>query len=608
MASLRPSTAKSPPPWHRLGATGEGWVGDLLFISNGIEGARSWQGRMGERSSRVWVREAWSLHATGPGASWKGFPFLSVEHDPWSVWFLGQLYGEGRPSEDCLEVLEGTRSPVSLNGHFLLAGYDRESRELTLITDRFGTLHAYYSASGKRAAVGTWFPAVAAVASSRRLDWIGLTGLFGVGFFPADSTFYGDVKILKPASRYVFDECGALISQERYWSWPEAPVKLDSHDEALEAFAPTFLDVMGEMLAADRVALPISGGLDSRSTVAAIEPHSMNSDRIWSFSYGYDSRSVETAIGCQVARARGLSHSSYEIRPYLFENLPTVVDCVEGFQDITQCRQAAVLEELARHAEWLVAAHWGDVWLDSAGAGEAVADKDLAQLALGKMWKRGGDWLVKNLCVSRLGDDDPRGLLRESLVRQLESIPGDHEPDFRLKALKTDTWAFRWTLTSLRMYQAAAFPLLPFFDSRLTDIVGGISSSLLEGRRLQIEFLRRYAPDLARIKWQTYDANLYAYDRFSSWQVPKRILKKAVRMLRRQRPIERNWEVQLLGEVGQQGLDDWLLRKDLPLHDLLPPEQIEGLLARFRAHSRDPELGYTVSMLLTFSAWLELHG
>ncbi len=85
-------------------------------------------------------------------------------------------------------------------------------------------------------------------------------------------------------------------------------------------------------------------------------------------------------------------------------------------------------------------------------------------------------------------------------------------------------------------------------------------------------------------------------------------MKKALRTLRRERPIERNWEVQLLGDRGEQGLQEWLLRKGLRLHDLLPRREIEILLEQFRAPERDPALGYTVSMLLTFSAWLELHG
>lgn len=582
------------------------WAGDLLVVVGGHRppGAQRTQGE--------WLAESgewWELHHQLPAVGWAGFPLVEARGTDCRAWLLGELYAPPRSDETLLEVVQGSRSPATLNGHFLLIGYDCYRREWSFVTDRFGTVHAYFAADGNRAAVGTFFPAVAAAASRRQLDWVGLSGFFGMGFFPDDSTFYEDVKILKPASRYVFGEDGALISQERYWSWPLLSREYDSTEEALGAFQETFLGAMREMLVVGRIAIPISGGLDSRSTVAAIGPELAEEARFWSFSYGYGRESVETAIGSEVASTRGLSHSTFEIRPYLFERLETVVNSVEGFQDITQCRQAAVMEELTQQADWLIAAHWGDVWLDSLGASSGVpSEVEVVDLAMRKMWKRGGSWLLDRLCEPQLGSNQPHDQIRRMLAARLAGIPEAHEPDFRLKALKTETWAFRWTLASLRMYQTAVFPRLPFFDTRVTDVLSSVPSSLLKGRWLQIEFLKRYAPDLARIKWQQYDSNLYAYHRFDSWHLPRRAVKKAGRALRRERPIERNWEVQLLGDYGEQGLREWLLRKGLRLHDLMPRREIEVLLEQFWAPERDPELGYTVSMLLTFSAWLELHG
>ena len=582
------------------------WAGDLLVVLGGDQPPRS------QRTQGTWLTEecdGWELHTQAPTTGWAGFPLAEASSPDCRAWLLGELHGPPSSTETLVEVLQGLKSPAMLNGHFLLIGYDTRRREWSFVTDRFGTVHAYCGSRGRRAAIGTFFPAVAAAVSRKQLDWIGLSGFFGMGFFPDDRTFYEDVRILRPASRYVFDEGGALVVQERYWSWPRQSRYFASPGEALEVFGETFLEVMREMLDTGRIAIPISGGLDSRSTVVPVGPELAEDPRIWSFSYGYGDRSAETVIGSRVARARGLSHGNYEIGPYLFERLATIVNSVECFQDITQCRQAAVMKELARQADWLIAAHWGDVWLDSTGAslGEPT-DGELVQLAMKKMWKRGGRWLIERLCEPKLGPKGPREQVRQMLTAQLDGIPEDHEPDFRLRALKTETWGFRWTLASLRMYQAAVFPRLPFFDTRVTDIVSAVPSSMLEGRRLQIDFLKRYAPDLARIKWQSYDANLYAYHRFDSWHLPRRIVKKAMRTLRRERPIERNWEVQLLGDRGEQGLQHWLLRKGLRLHDLLPRREIEILVEEFSAPDRDPALGYTVSMLLTFSAWLELHG
>jgi hypothetical protein len=174
-----------------------------------------------------------------------------------------------------------------------------------------------------------------------------------------------------------------------------------------------------------------------------------------------------------------------------------------------------------------------------------------------------------------------------------------------VKAFKTDQWSFRWTLSSIRMFQAAAFPRLPFYDIRLADFFCTVPSDFVSGRRLQIDYLKRFAPDLARIEWQARGANLYRCQNHDIWQWPYRAVKKAARLLTGKKIIERNWEVQFGGEQGQKGLSHWLLRPGLRLHDLVPRAKIEQLLRDFRADPLKDGRGYTVSMLLTFSAFLQ---
>ena len=71
-----------------------------------------------------------------------------------------------------------------------------------------------------------------------------------------------------------------------------------------------------------RVAVPISGGLDSRATVAALtRPGETPDDRLWAYSYCYSDDSVETRIARRVAQVRRLPFQAYTIRPYLFEDI-----------------------------------------------------------------------------------------------------------------------------------------------------------------------------------------------------------------------------------------------------------------------------------------------
>jgi hypothetical protein len=551
----------------------------------------------------------WSQHIND---RWAGYPLVTATEGTWHIWLVGELYDlleQGLSPEQQIRAIATGRTPATeLNGHALLLAWHGETRTWHVWTDRFGTLHGYYATDGSRAALGTFSPAVAAAASTRQLDWEGLIGFCAWGFFPQDRTHYTDMRILRPASHYIFDERGHLLQQERYWQWRYTPDTRRSYSDTLDELDAVLRVILDEQLSGGRVALPISGGLDSRTTVA-LAPRS-TTDNLWAYAYGYGADSVETRIAQQIAEVRALPFQRFTVRPYLFANLGTVLACLEGFQDVTQARQASVADDLAAHAEYVIAAHWGDVWFDAMGL---VSDGGLDTAALleharHKFEKRGRHWLLSNLCAGKLDGQAPDALLGEILRCELDALSHIDDPDFRIKALKTEQWSFRWTTASLRMYQAGVFPRLPFYDTRITDFFCTVPSAWLRGRQLQIDYLKRFAPDLARITWQTYDANLYRYQYFNTWQLPKRALKKAWRTLTRRQPVVRNWELQFLSAEGRHGLAHWLLRPGLCLHDLVPPRTVHTLVEDFYAEPLVEGRGYTISLLLTLSAWLEQYG
>ncbi|HWZ85069.1 MAG TPA: asparagine synthase-related protein [Thermoanaerobaculia bacterium] len=556
----------------------------------------------------------WSLVYQERSSEWCGYPVRAFASGTWKLWLLGEVYGaetEQASRALAIEVATGVRTGEDLNGHLLLLAWDEAQRRWHAWTDRFGTLHAYFAADGSRAALGTCFPAVAAAVSRRRLDWTGLAGSFAFGFFPQDRTFFDDVRILRPATHFVFDERGRPGREERYWQWRHAPDLRRSYADSVEELGATLHRVLDDQAASGRVAVPISGGLDSRSTVAALTrgDRPAGAARLWSYSYGYTEDSVETRIAQQVASARRLPFEAMTIGPYLFDRIGTILSCVEGFQDITQSRQAAVAGLLGREADAVIAAHWGDVWLDGMGleGRSSASETEVLEHAFGKIAKRGRRWLLDVIAAPRLGQP-PDPLLRELVGGELARVGAIEDPDFRVKAFKTEQWSFRWTLASIRMFQAAAFPRLPFYDTRLTDFFATVPSAMVSGRRLQIDYLKRFAPDLARIKWHAFDTNLYRYRYFDTLLLPSRALKKAARLLRSSRPPERNWEVQFLSERGRRDLEGALLKPGSKLHELVSAEDLRALLVSFFAAPFEDGRGYTVSMLLTLSSWLEAHG
>lgn len=581
--------------------------GDLLIlfgVNDPPRGART-PGASWAQESRVGEMVVWS---TRPSDGWKGYPGLTASEGSLQVRLLGELYGvpDAQRSRRILDVAAGRLSPSDLNGHFLLFAWDEACRSLRVWTDRFGTLHAYHASRGGRAAVGTFHPAVAASVSASALDWEALTGFLGFGFFPQDRTHFEDVRVLRPASCCTYDADGRLVGCERYVAWRHAPDASRSYTDTVAEFAHVFGGVMEEQLRDGRVAVPISGGLDSRSTVAEIR---RPEKRYWAYSYGYSPDSVETTIAERIAQSRSLAFSAFTIGSYLFDRMDLALSSVEGFQDITQCRQAAVADEIACHADYVIAAHWGDVWLDDMGLVDAGASgtgtADPVEHALHKMEKRGRAWLLEKVARPHLSGRDPEQLLRGFVRDGMSSLEHIADPDFRVKAYKTDNWSFRWTMTSVRMYQPAAFPRLPFYDTRIADFFQTVPSELVADRRLQIDYLKASAPDLARITWQATGSDLYHAGSRGIAAAPGRIARRVRRLLGAKAPVERNWEVQFGGQQGWESLRHWLVRPGLRLHDVTPSREVALLLDAFRANPLEEGRGYTVSMLLTLSAWLE---
>ena len=583
------------------------WAGDVL-VTFGLSAAPPAR-RPAAPFAAAGRGEGWRVWESPPAPDWAGAPVMRLRDGAWTAWLLGELYATPRPDEAVRAVLASRAAPDTLNGHFALLAHDAAVDEWHVWTNRHATLHLYYASDGHRAALGTCFRAVAAAAGPE-LDWEGLTSFFALGYFAADRTFLTGARILRPATHGRFDGHGRLLSEERTWRWWHAPDAARSAAATLDEFAGRFQTVMTELLADDRVAVPISGGLDSRSTVAAIGRDAAP-QRLWAYSYGYQSDSVETRLAAQIAAARGLPFQAFTIRPYLFAGLPRVMGSIEGFQEVTQARQMSVAEAIAAHSDSLIAAHWGDVWLDDMGVAHAPAPGDAVATALYKFRKSGSDWLLDNVCRPQLGRTPPQALLRDLLAAELARIGPLDDPDFTIKALKMEQWSARWTTASLRMFQSAAFPRLPFYDTRLGDFFCTVPTQLVAGRRLQIDYLKRFAPDLARVPWQQTGRDLFSDGGLAPRHLAGRAWGKARRTLAGRRVLERNWEVQFLGDDGRAGLEEWLLRPGRRLHEYVSVTAIRDLLAAF---ARDPWGGrrgaapkpaYAVSLLLTLSAWLD---
>jgi hypothetical protein len=491
----------------------------------------------------------------------------------------------------------GKLDHTRLNGRFALFIRDAVRDEWEVITDRFGAIHVYAGMDGEQIRVISSHPFGAS--ASHELDWKAIGSFCTFGFFLDDLTWFTDVRILQPASIYRFSTAGIQISHERYWKWHHTIDEQRTYDETLEQYHHLMGQAVQRCLSSQPV-LPISGGLDSRSLAAYLPSRSI------SYSYGYTRDSKETHIAARIGKARDFQHTSHTIETYLFDRLDEVVWALHGCQDVTQARQCSVNGWVSQHGKAVLTGLWGDVWCDQMGLADGMpAGMTSATHAMQKFQKKGRAWLIERLVQPQLDGENIQEWLTGRVEQGIQSFSFIDDLDFREKAYKTTRWAFRWSNASLRGFALGATPRIPYYDIDLADFFCTAPTAFVRDRRLQIDHLKRYFPDLAIIQWQSAGVNLY-WQQYGQWlTLPERVVNKARRTLSNAAVIQRNWEVQFLSRSGREQLEGVLLANNTPLLNWVSSSVVKALIDSFYLQPTAAN-GYTVSMLLTIGAWLKL--
>lgn len=525
-------------------------------------------------------------------AAWTG-----IEDQAWCYGELLSYRGDGDTATCLSRALQdwrdGQLDHTRLNGRFVLIFRDTARSEWQVITDRVGAMHAYLRWQGDH--VREIGADLLSLNSTRILDWKAIASFCAFGFFIEDCTYFTDVRILLPHSVYRLNDRGELQERRSYWDWHHTVEVKRTYEDTVVDYDRLLRQAVKRCASPGRIILPISGGLDSRSLAAVLPDHTQ------SYSYGYTLDSIETRIAEQVAKARHFPFTAHTLRPYLFERLDEIVWALHGSQDVTQARQCSVNAWVRERADAVLTGLWGDVWCDQMGLADGLPiGTAIADHALKKFQKRGRAWLLKNVCEPHLGKLEIEEMLRETVKKGISVFNHIQDPDFQLKAYKTTQWSFRWSNASLRGFALGATPRIPYYDVDLIDFFCTVPTEFVRDRRLQIDQLKRFAPHLARVEWQSAGANLY-WAQYGKWlSLPRRVVNKVKRTLNGEKAIQRNWEVQFLSPDGREKLTVTLMKL---APEWVQQDALQSLIDQFY-QAPDAANGYTVSMLVTLAGWM----
>ncbi len=433
----------------------------------------------------------------------------------------------------------------------------------------------------------------------RSLDLKAIACFAATGFFLEKDAYWTDEIALQPGCAYELDEEEKVVKESRHWSWHYSPRDI-SLKQTVEEFAHLFEDIVRRQVAGKRVILPLSGGLDSRTLAAALRGHS---DGVTAFSYQFPGGIREAAFAQRVARAAGFDFKAFEVpRGYLWQVIDRLAELNGCYSEFTHPRPMAFLDQYPDMGDLFLLGHWGDVLFDDMGVPDALPFEAQVEAVLKKVVKKGGMELAQALWQHWGLEGDFRSYLRARITALLRDIAIGNA-NARIRAFKSLYWAHRWTTVNLAVFAAARPVALPYYEDEMCRFICTVPERWLAGRQIQIEYLKMVAPELARIPWQDHRPfNLYTW-RWNRvpWNLPWRIFDKGRRLWREkvkgQPLIQRNWELQFLGEENDRRLGARLLERGASV-GFIPQEVVREFYRKFK--EEDPVYySHAVSMLLT---------
>jgi asparagine synthetase B (glutamine-hydrolysing) len=423
-----------------------------------------------------------------------------------------------------------------------------------------------------------------------------------LGFFLDKDTYFRNEIALQPGTTYEVDQKGSIVFERKDWQWFYAPKSIGI-SEAVDEFADIFSRVIQREVGDKQVILPTSGGLDSRTLAAALQ---LKAKQVKAFSYQFLGGHDETYYANEIAKACDFDFERWEIAGgYLWDHIDTIAAINGCYSEFTHPRQLAFMDRYASMGDVFVLGHWGDVLFDGMGVSDHLSDDQIIDFVQKKVVKKGGIELASALWIHFGLNGDFESYLKNRLELLLREIKIDHA-GAKIRAFKSLYWAPRWTSVNTLVFEHVRPIVVPYYDQEICDFVCRTPESLLDKRQIQIDYLKKKAPALAKIMWQEHKPfNLYNYHwNKVPYNLPYRALKKVERSidgLFSRKLVQRNWELQFLGEENDRQLRTFLFDNKL-FQEFIDPKLVDSFYNKFK-HGDVVWYSHPLSILLTISVF-----
>lgn len=210
------------------------------------------------------------------------------------------MHTTGRPRHDF-----GHRLPAGRRGpDGVFAAWRLDGERLVVETDRYGMFPLFFHADRRQIMVSPSIPQLLALGAPAEIDYDALGVFLHVGFFLRDETPFRAIRALPPGGSIAWAR-GALTADGAVPLTPPITIR---YDAAVDAYVDLFRRAMRKRPPRGRVAVPLSGGRDSRHILLELLAAGQRPDACVTAHYFPPRPNEDAVVAARVAAALDVPH------------------------------------------------------------------------------------------------------------------------------------------------------------------------------------------------------------------------------------------------------------------------------------------------------------